>query len=82
VEQRALVGRNGSGASRNGSSTGAHLVACSAEALGLRHKGEMGESSAGIKASGMCKGEYQICQTHDVIRPTQDCGATVAVGEG
>jgi hypothetical protein len=43
----------------------------------------MGESSAGIKASGMCKGEYQTCQTHDVsIHPTQDCGAAVAVGEG
>lgn len=57
--------------------------------VGLRHKGERGESSAGIKASGMGKGkgkgkgEYQTCRTHDIsIRPTQDCGATVAVGQG
>jgi hypothetical protein len=52
--------------------------------VGLRHKGERGESSAGIKASGMGKGkgEYQTCRTHDVsIRPTQDCGATVAVAK-
>ena len=84
MEQRALVGRNGSGASRNGRSTGAHLVSDRTQAHGEGTKGKVGKGSAGIQASGWESEKCVTRETHNVsIRPPQDCGGSAgAVGEG